>query len=400
MKSNRPSPTAACQPASGTSWRKSPRCSALPNAPKDWPRGTNSLCSTPPAPSRAPLRKASGTRKGARRNANQRRGKKRVAGGNPFPRPTWPPRYPRSRAHGRIRFPLDQPGVVSAEEVIGSRLRFFGQHAIRLTYTQVLENLAAAGTLAEAARQRLAGGIARTVRHGRRGTFRRTISEACNIPPTPPCKHYANWPCARPQAGSIVSRLARDRARASTNCGARWRTCFTSTNGTVSPRSEKLCATCGKPPVDLPDFLPMLGELADAPPALLEAMRTLPLSPDQLEAATARHSLDEFHRAERWLARCDGRVITRHMQEAARLQRREVWIKTRRSIRAEVRRRFRENVNLSSLPAAQLTAEQKLFKKNYAAGRRVTRARVRQVDALQVDPRHGRPRNPGRWCAT
>src|ERR1041385_8248565 len=41
-----------------------------------------------------------------------------------------------------------------------------------------------------------------------------------------------------------------------------------------------------------------------------------------------------------------------------------------RCIRAAVRRKFLEHVNISSLPAAQLSPEQKAFKKTYAAGRR------------------------------
>ncbi len=115
---------------------------------------------------------------------------------------------------------------------------------------------------------------------------------------------------------------------------------------------------------------PRCAELADAPSALFESVRTLALSPDQLEAATARRSLDEFFRAERWLARCDGRTVTRQTQEAARLQR-AVLDQNAALIRAEVRRRFRENVSLSSLPAAGLTAEQKNLKKTYGAGRRI-----------------------------
>ena len=120
---------------------------------------------------------------------------------------------------------------------------------------------------------------------------------------------------------------------------------------------------------DLPDMLPMLGDLVDAPPALFHAVRTLPWTPEHLEAAVARRSLDEFYRSERWLARCDGRVVTRQMQEAARLQR-DMLDQNAEVIRAGVRQRFRENVNLSSLPTAQLTAEQRLFKKHYGAGRR------------------------------
>src|SRR5262245_64268049 len=41
-----------------------------------------------------------------------------------------------------------------------------------------------------------------------------------------------------------------------------------------------------------------------------------------------------------------------------------------RCIRIAVRQKFLEHVNVSSLPAAQLTAEEKAFKKSYAAGRR------------------------------
>ncbi|MDB6174456.1 MAG: hypothetical protein JWL59_3767 [Chthoniobacteraceae bacterium] len=120
---------------------------------------------------------------------------------------------------------------------------------------------------------------------------------------------------------------------------------------------------------DLPDLLPVLSELIEAPAAFSHALRQLFLTPDQIEAAAARRSLDAFYRSERWLSRCDGRVISQHMDRAASLQN-DYFSHNATVLRAEVRRRFRENVQISSQPAGGLTPEEKLFKKGYTAGRR------------------------------
>jgi hypothetical protein len=119
----------------------------------------------------------------------------------------------------------------------------------------------------------------------------------------------------------------------------------------------------------LPEMLPLLGELAEAPPVFARALRTFPLTPDQLEAAVARASLDQVYRAERWLPRFDGRVVA-HRAERIGLTEREWFAENAAVIRAEVRRRFREHVQVSTLSATQLDAGGKLFKKSYVAGRR------------------------------
>ncbi|HJY75869.1 MAG TPA: WGR domain-containing protein [Burkholderiales bacterium] len=119
----------------------------------------------------------------------------------------------------------------------------------------------------------------------------------------------------------------------------------------------------------LPDLLPLLSELADAPPAFGHALRRFSLTPEQLEAAAAQRSLERVYRTERWLPRFDGRVLARHVERLAQAERE--WLALNAAgVRASVRRRFRENVQLAGLPAAQLDADGKAFKKGYAAGRR------------------------------
>src|SRR5262249_19644162 len=48
----------------------------------------------------------------------------------------------------------------------------------------------------------------------------------------------------------------------------------------------------------LSDLLPLLGELAETPESFAHVIRTFPLTPDQLEAAVARASLEELYRTE------------------------------------------------------------------------------------------------------
>jgi predicted DNA-binding WGR domain protein len=118
-----------------------------------------------------------------------------------------------------------------------------------------------------------------------------------------------------------------------------------------------------------PEVLPVLGDLAEAPAALGQAVRRCALSPDGLEAALGRRTVNRRYRADRPLGRFDGRALAQRVERLAREHR--AWLDHNAAcIRASVRRRFLEHVNVSAMPAAQLTSEQKLFKRHYAAGRR------------------------------
>jgi hypothetical protein len=119
----------------------------------------------------------------------------------------------------------------------------------------------------------------------------------------------------------------------------------------------------------LPDLLPLLRELADADAALVHSLRTLALPAAAIEQAVARESLERVYRSERWLPRFDGVALARHVERLGAAER-KLHDLNAQTVRGAVRRRFRHNVQRSTLAASQLDAEGKLFKKAYSAGRR------------------------------
>ncbi|MFT3782744.1 MAG: AAA domain-containing protein [Nibricoccus sp.] len=119
----------------------------------------------------------------------------------------------------------------------------------------------------------------------------------------------------------------------------------------------------------LPDLLPLLTELFEAPESMRYALLNSAVRLDQFEAAIAHKSFQRVLRADLNLNRFDGRLLEAFRSRLEEHQR--GWLKVNAAvIRDQVRRKFREHVQISGLPAAQLTEEQKLFKKNYASGRR------------------------------
>ena len=120
---------------------------------------------------------------------------------------------------------------------------------------------------------------------------------------------------------------------------------------------------------DLPPFLRCLTEAEALPESLGTALRAFRLTPAQLEAATADHTVDELLRSDRAVQGFSGAARDRH---ALRLERfYDGWLESNAAeVRRRVRRRFLENVHLTSLPASQLSEGQKEFKRRYSHGRR------------------------------
>jgi predicted DNA-binding WGR domain protein len=119
----------------------------------------------------------------------------------------------------------------------------------------------------------------------------------------------------------------------------------------------------------LGSYLYCLGQLARLPAPLATAFRTLPLSARQLEAALVGRCVEELLRADRALHRFNGAVRDGHVQRMAKLSRR--WQEANAgAVLEKARENFLEHVRISSLPAAQLTAEQKELKAAYNRGRR------------------------------
>jgi len=128
-------------------------------------------------------------------------------------------------------------------------------------------------------------------------------------------------------------------------------------------------AEMGRALDDLPDFLHCLAALAEFPPAMARALCDLPYDLLRLEAASAQRSINDAFRSDRSTARFTDTVRRRHVDRLDDWCRQ--WQETNAAtVRDRVRRVFLEHVGRASLPTAQLSAEDKEFKKLFNSGRR------------------------------
>jgi superfamily I DNA and/or RNA helicase/predicted DNA-binding WGR domain protein len=119
----------------------------------------------------------------------------------------------------------------------------------------------------------------------------------------------------------------------------------------------------------LPELLPILSEVINLPESLARALRHVELSLPAFEPAMGHKSLNRIYREDRSLSRFEGRLLEQRLRRLE-TQYLDLLRLNAKCIRANVRKKFLEHVNLSSLSATQLDNAQKLFKKNYTAGRR------------------------------
>ncbi|HEX3624097.1 MAG TPA: AAA domain-containing protein [Verrucomicrobiae bacterium] len=119
----------------------------------------------------------------------------------------------------------------------------------------------------------------------------------------------------------------------------------------------------------LAELSPILTEFVELPDAFSHALRRANLPLSDFEAAMGHKSINQVYREDRAINRFEGRILSRKMDQLEKHYRDWLGLNGRR-IRAAVRQKFLEHVNVSSLPASQLEQDQKGFKKSYAAGRR------------------------------
>jgi len=119
----------------------------------------------------------------------------------------------------------------------------------------------------------------------------------------------------------------------------------------------------------LAELSPILAELAELPDGFTHALRHAPMLLSEFEAAVGHKSLNGVYREDRAVNRFEGRTLLRKMDQLENHYREWLGLNAR-CIRTAVRQKFLDHVNVSSLPASQLSQEQKVFKKSYAAGRR------------------------------
>ena len=119
----------------------------------------------------------------------------------------------------------------------------------------------------------------------------------------------------------------------------------------------------------LPGFLNCLASLKSLPHKLTAAIRSLPLTLTELEAACAEQSLRTAYRDDQQLAGFDGHVRETHLAQLAEVC--DQWQDINaKCLREQVRQKFTEHVELASRSASQLSDEEKEFKKLYTRGRR------------------------------
>ena len=120
----------------------------------------------------------------------------------------------------------------------------------------------------------------------------------------------------------------------------------------------------------LPDWLPALRGFVSLPDRVKTSLRRLPLRIIQVEAAVCRKTLQQAYQANRNYAGIDGDVLEKAAQQLGEgyttLQQINAQL-----IRAFVRQRFLHQVELSNRAPAQLTEDQKKFKRTYAEGRKI-----------------------------
>jgi hypothetical protein len=135
------------------------------------------------------------------------------------------------------------------------------------------------------------------------------------------------------------------------------------------PDLKEVLATLREQTELLPELLPVLAELTALPDRLCHALRHAAIPLDQFEGALGGKSVNLIYRHDRALRRFDGRALTQALEKLAAHYRE--WLdQNGHCIKSAVRRKFADNAAISSLPASQLDAQQKTFKKKYAAGRR------------------------------
>ena len=119
----------------------------------------------------------------------------------------------------------------------------------------------------------------------------------------------------------------------------------------------------------LAELIPILSEIVQLPESVSHALRHVELPLGEFEGAMAHKSLRQVFREDRSIERVEGRAFSKKLLQLE--ERFREWLDTNaRCLRMRVRQTFLDNVRTATTPSAQLSTEQKTFKKSYTAGRR------------------------------
>ena len=120
----------------------------------------------------------------------------------------------------------------------------------------------------------------------------------------------------------------------------------------------------------LGEWLPVLRTFSGLPVDVKNTLRHMPLRVLQTEAAIVRKALQEIYQHNRLFAGIDQSGLEKAVQQLGEGYKALLEVNAD-TIRAFVRHRFLQQLDLSNKPASQLNEEQKKFKKTYAEGRKI-----------------------------
>ncbi len=261
-----------------------------------------------------------------------------------------------------------QPAFWRLKKTLQARYDF-SQHAVAPAWSKILGDLSARHK-AEAERESLRQKAATDWRVEDVDAFRSQVAELKADPRLahPSVKTLLKLLAESSEAGTLIDSLAGIHDR------------FTALDETLSatlaeyeqfefPELAEVLAKLREQTGTLAELSPVLAELTELPDSFTHALRHAPIGLDEFEAAVGHKSVNCVYREDRAVNRFEGRTLVRKMEQLEKRYREWLGLNAR-CIRMAVRRKFLEHVNISSLPASQLSQEQKVFKKSYAAGRR------------------------------
>jgi superfamily I DNA and/or RNA helicase/predicted DNA-binding WGR domain protein len=120
----------------------------------------------------------------------------------------------------------------------------------------------------------------------------------------------------------------------------------------------------------LQDLLPVLKQFTTLPEKVKNTLRNIPFTPLQAEATIANKTLHQFYQQNKTFAATDVLTIEKVVLQIQQCYKKLLKINAT-FIRASIRNRFLQHLEISNTALSQLNTDQKLFKKNYSEGRKI-----------------------------
>lgn len=120
----------------------------------------------------------------------------------------------------------------------------------------------------------------------------------------------------------------------------------------------------------LEELLPALGNYIGMPDMLRLALRSLPWTPGEMEAGMAHRTLKHIYQFNKPFANTNSQVIEQAVDKVKHCYS-ELLDLNAAFIRADIRQRFMQHVQLSNKAASQIGEEEQEFARSYAEGRKI-----------------------------